>query len=366
MEFTSKIFKFLYVSLVKRILFLIDAETVHNIVIRIGVFLGKFKLTRRTIKFCFSYNHPSLKQNIFGLEFNNPIGLGAGFDKNGYLIEILPSVGFGFMEVGSVTGEMCKGNSRPRLWRLPKDNSLCVHYGLANKGCEILKKRLEGKKYFIPLGINIAKTNDPGTDSIEAGIKDYLKVYNSQKDIGDYFTINISCPNTSGGEPFLEPENLDKLLLQIEKIRNKKPIFIKLSPDLSEIQVDNLLEVISKYRIEGLICSNLTKARNNVKQKQVPEKGGLSGKVVEEASNKLLKHLYQKIQGKYVLIGLGGVFDAEDAYKKIKLGANLVQIVTGMIYQGPQTIGEINRGLVKLLKKDGFVNVSEAIGTDNQ
>ena len=186
--------------------------------------------------------------------------------------------------------------------------------------------------------------------------------------IGDYFTINISCPNTFGGQPFHDPASLNKLLNALDKIPTKKPVFIKFSPDLSSKEIDLILEICSNHRVHGFVLSNLTKKRTNQKiiDNSVPDFGGLSGKVVEELTDNLIKYVYKRTQGKYIIIGCGGVFNAEDAYKKIKLGASLIQLITGMVYQGPQTISQINLGLVKLLKKDGYKNISEAIGANNK
>ena len=260
----------------------------------------------------------------------------------------MPSVGFGFEEVGSITGEPCKGNSKPRLWRLPELESLKVNYGLKNNGCEEIAKRLEkefctadksahyNENGIIPLGINIAKTNSPETDDIERGIADYLKAYKTFADIGDYFTINISCPNTAGGEPFLKAENLDRLLTVLDANKTSKPIFIKLSPDLSHEEIDELLNIIARHNVQGIICSNLTRKING----NGNQKGGLSGKVVENLANDLISYVYKKTKGKYIIIGCGGIFSAEDAYKKIRLGASLVQLITGMIYEARSSLAK--------------------------
>ncbi|PIR96290.1 MAG: quinone-dependent dihydroorotate dehydrogenase [Candidatus Doudnabacteria bacterium CG10_big_fil_rev_8_21_14_0_10_42_18] len=367
MKGKTLILQFLYQSIIKRILFLFDPETVHNRMLNLGEFLGKFRVSKWMVKFCFYYYHPSLKQELLNLTFKNPVGLAAGFDKNGKLTQILPEVGFGFMEIGSVSDRSCSGNEKPRLWRLKKFMSLRVHYGLPSEGASAVAERLGSLPFSIPLGINIVKTNDAQTDSIEDGIKDYERAFKKFLPLTCYFTINISCPNTFGGEPFLEAENLDKLLSRIDALKGKQAVVVKLSPDLSESRLDALLKVIMRHKIDGIICSNLTKVRDaqNVRDKQVPGEGGFSGRLVEEASNELIKKVYRKTAGKITIIGCGGVFSAEDAYKKIKLGASLIQLVTGMIYEGPQLIGEINRGLAELTEKDGYKNISEAVGVNN-
>lgn len=365
----AKIIKFLYKKILKPIFFLSDPEEVHDHMTAMGVLLGKLKIARVLTKWVFSYqNQAVLAQNILGVEFKNPIGLAAGFDKNAQLLNILPSVGFGFAEVGSITAEPCVGNPKPRLWRLKKSNGLLVYYGLKNDGAVAIAKRLKPTKFSFPVGISIAKTNCELTADTNEGVKDYLKGYTVMQDIGSYVTINISCPNAFGGQPFTSADRLDLLLRAINQEPKTKPIFLKVSPDLNTEEVDALLEVAGKYSIDGLIISNLTKKRENTKllDTEVPEVGGMSGKIVEDLSNQMIAYVYKKMAGRFVIIGCGGVFSAEDAYKKIKLGASLIQMISGMIFEGPQVIGQINQGLVKLLNRDGYTNISQAIGVDNR
>jgi dihydroorotate dehydrogenase len=332
-----------------------------------GNFLGSNLLTKALTAFFFYYSNKSLEQKILGINFPNPIGLAAGFDKDGVLTEIIPRVGFGFTEVGSITGEPCAGNQKPRLWRLKKSSGLVVYYGLKSEGCEKISERLRNKIFTIPVGTSIAKTNNPKTVRVEAGIADYIRAYKKFTDIGSYFTINISCPNAFGGKPFTDSERLDRLLAEIDKIQTKKPIFLKMSPDLNKKEIDLIICVARKHRIAGFICTNLTDNRKNKKivDRLVPKKGGISGKPVEGLADDLISHVYRKTRGEFVIIGCGGVFSAEDAYKKIKLGASLVQLITGMIFEGPQLISEINQGLTSLLKRDGFKNISQAVGIEN-
>lgn len=335
--------------------------------IRIGQALGRHALTRRIISSFFSFTDSALEQNILGIHFPNPIGLAAGFDKDAFLTDILPCVGFGFAEVGSVTGKPCIGNPKPRLWRLEESRGLVVNYGLKNEGCEKIAARLRQKKFKIPLGISVAKTNSPATIETEEGVKDYLKAFRQFIDIGHYLTINISCPNAFGGEPFTDPSRLDRLLLAIDAVSTRKPIFLKLSPDLTQKQIEAILRISKKHRVHGFICSNLTKKRKALKidGKTVSGKGGISGKPVEKLSNAQIRFIYRKTGGKYILIGCGGVFSAANAYAKIKAGASLVQLFTGMVFEGPQLISEINRGLVQFLKRDGFQNIREARGSSS-
>lgn len=359
-----------YKWILKPIFFKMDPEKIHDRMTAVGKLLGKYSLTQKMANLFWGYSNPALKQSILGINFKNPVGLSAGFDKNAELTEIIPAVGFGFMEVGSITGEICSGNPKPRLWRLKKSKSLAVYYGLKNDGCVAISKRLNkklnSKKFAIPIGINIAKTNCKETVDTEMAIKDYFKAYKAFTNIGDYFTINISCPNAFGGQPFTDSGKLNALLEKIMSIPKNKPIFLKMSPDLTQKEIDEIIEISKKWKIDGFICTNLTKNRNNknIIDENVPKLGGLSGKVVDNMSDELIRYIYKKTMGGFILIGVGGVFSAEDAYRKIKAGASLVELITGMIFEGPQVISEINLGLVKLLKADGYKNISEAIGQE--
>ena len=345
-----------YVYILKPILFCIDPEKIHDQMVRFGAFLGSSALGKFLTRLAFGYSHPSLRQEIAGIIFENPVGLAAGFDKNAKLTGILSEVGFGFMEIGSVTGEPCTGNARPRLWRHPEQKNLRVNYGLNNDGAEKIAARLIGKKFALPIGVSIAKTNSPATVDVSAAVQDYLKVYRAFKNIGAYHTINISCPNAFGGQPFTEPERLEALLAAIDQERNPQPVFLKLSPDLTEEKLNQLAAVADRHRVNGFICSNLTKQHDL-------GAGGLSGKSVADLSLWQIKYLRKKFGARFVLIACGGIFSAEDAYARIRAGASLVQLIAGLIFEGPQLVSKINRGLTQRLKRDGWSNIAQAIGT---
>ncbi len=351
-----------YQWILKPIFFKFDPENIHNFVSSFLYFLGKCTFTRKIAYFCWGFSDSSLEQNILGINFKNPIGLAAGFDKDAKLIDIMSSLGFGFVEVGSITAQPHEGNSELRLCRLPKAKTLRINYGLKNLGARVLHQQLQNKIWPLPVGINIAKTNSPGTSEINKGIEDYFFTYKTFQDTGSYFTINISCPNTCEENPiFLEPQNLDLLLGRIFSIPKIKPVFIKLSPDLTDMKLQEILEICQKYPVDGFVCGNLTK----MNLWGHSGRGGFSGKAVEKLSNQLIQKVYKFYGGKKIIVGCGGIFSAEDAYKKIKLGASLVQLITGMIFEGPQLISDINLGLVRLLKADGYKNISEAIGREN-
>ncbi|MDQ5968871.1 MAG: dihydroorotate dehydrogenase [Patescibacteria group bacterium] len=360
--------RFAYKGILKPLFFRRDPEDVHDAMTRVGVMLGAHAFTRTITRWKFGYSDSSLQQRIWGITFPNPIGLAAGFDKDAELTSIIPSVGFGFEEIGSVTGLPCAGNPKPRLWRLPKSQGLVVWYGLKNKGSKYISEKLRGKKFQFPIGTSVAMTNCSANLDITTAISDYHMAFEAFTTIGDYYTVNISCPNVTGGQPFVEPEKLDLLLTDLDTIVTAKPICIKLSPDISLDELDQILVVAEKHRVHGIICGNLTKNKDNKRiiDSNLSEHGGISGKPTEELSNALISHIYKSKKDKFVIIGCGGVFSAEDAYKKIKSGASLIQLITGMIFEGPQVVSEINCGLTDLLRRDGFSSISEAVGVDSR
>lgn len=355
----------------KPLFFLFDPEFTHDSISFLGNLLGRAKFTRALVKSALNYvNHPALSQKVAGLAFENPIGLAAGFDKDGRLIHILPSVGFGFAEIGTTTYRSYGGNERPRLYRLKKSQSIIVNYGLKNNGVSALIDKLKNyhQDNFV-LGVSVGKSNCKDTAKDEIGIEDYFLCLNAliTEETGDYYTINISCPNTFGGEPFTTADKLDRLLSKLYTLSIKKPVFLKMPINLPWNEFEKLLEIALKHKVTGVIIGNLNKDFSDpAVLDPVPHgaKGALSGKPTQRLSNELIGKTYQKCGDKLVIIGCGGVFSSQDAYEKIKCGATLVQLVTGMIFEGPQLIGAMNTGLVKLLKKDGFKNISEAIGAN--
>lgn len=369
--FKYRLFGSIYRRLVKPVFFRFDPEFVHDKIIITGRILGTNSISRKLTRILFHYQSPNLELTLAGIKFQNPVGLSAGFDKDAQLIKILPEVGFGFMELGSVTLNSYVGNPKPRLVRLPKSKGLIVYYGLKNEGVRKFAARVlsSGKNKSV-IGISVAKTNSAETASVEGGVQDYYQClkYLAQQKVGDYYTINISCPNTFGGEPFTTPDRLDKLLSKLSSLQISKPVFVKLPINLSLDEFDRLLKVCINYKITGVVIGNLTKVRDpKLIKDTIPEniKGGISGKPTEALSNQLISYTYRNYRDKLLIIGVGGIFSAEDAYKKIKLGASLVQLITGMIFQGPQLIGEINMELAKLVEQDGYKNITQAIGVEH-
>ena len=347
----------LYRNIAKPIFFRFDPEDVHDTVSRLGRALGVVPPLRALTRAVLAFEDTILNTTVAGIRFPNPVGLAAGFDKNARLHKILPDVGFGFAELGSITGKPCAGNPRPRLWRLKQSESLIVYYGLMNDGADAIASRLRGARFRIPIGISAAKTNDSSTVEPTAAIRDYVHVVDEFRGIGDYFTINISCPNAFGGEPFTDPALLEQLMTVVDT-QADKPVFLKLASDLSHAQLDAILDISVRHRVSGFVCCNLGK--------KLDPRGGVGGKLVRQLSDDQIQYVYARTHGKYPIIGVGGIFSAEDAYRKIRLGASLVQLITGMIFQGPQVVGQINRGLAALLRRDGFSSVADAVGVDNR
>jgi len=358
----------MYEKILKPIFFRFDPEAIHNFFVWFGGLLGSNFLTRGIVAGVCDYEHPSLATRVAGIDFKNPIGLGAGFDKDVRLTKIMPAVGFGFMEVGAITHFSYKGNDGLRLVRLPDDRSLIVYYGLKNTGAEAIGKRLEKMKFVFPVGINIAKTNRADIKG-EKSVEDYVATYRMLSHYFAYVTLNISCPNAQDGVLFQDPAMLDSLLAAIAKEKKTCPVFLKISAHLSMEEVDAIIAVVEKYPfVDGFVVANLAKDRSVLRLRSPQEAldkipaGGISGAPIKMLTTAMIRHIYKKTNGKYILIGLGGVFTAEDAYEKIKAGASLVQLVTGLIYGGPAAIKRINQGLVKLLERDGYATIADAVG----
>lgn len=330
---------------------------------------------RAILRAFFVREYPELRQNIVGIDFALPVGLSAGFDKNGELLGVLPTLGFGFTQVGTVTLSAYEGNPPPRLYRLPQSKSIVVYYGLKNEGVSPIMDRVRACRTSIPLenfpiSVSIGKTNSHGTCTEEAGITDYVRCLQMVQESGqgDFYTLNISCPNTFGGEPFTTPERLEKLLAAIqEKVQPHKPLFIKTPINVPWEEFNQLLVVCDQHGVDGVIIGNLNKDHADPTVKDsIPDhvRGGLSGLPTKQLANNLIAKTYATYGKRFVIIGVGGIFSADDAYEKIRLGASLIQLITGMIYEGPQVISSINQGLVQLLRRDGYTHISEAVGID--
>ncbi|OGK11255.1 dihydroorotate dehydrogenase (quinone) [Candidatus Roizmanbacteria bacterium RIFCSPHIGHO2_01_FULL_37_16] len=371
------VFGFFYRNFLLKIFFLIDPEIIHERMTANGEFIGKIIPVRYLLKRITRFRTKSLGQKIAGLDFEYPVGFAAGFDYQAQLPQIAPALGFGFQTIGTITNLAYEGNPKPRLGRLPKSKSLMVNKGFKNKGAsEVIRKlsNLVIKDFEIPIGVSIGRSNSAMLPTLKQSIQDItesFKKFERSSVKHSYYELNISCPNIIHGSnvSFYPPKNLSQLLSAVQKIKIKKPIFIKMPIELSDRDILNILNVVIKYKIPGVIIGNLQKNKNDpalVKEEVKKWKvGNFSGKPTFNRSNELIKLTYKKFGKKFIIIGCGGIFSAKDAYTKIKLGASLVQLITGMIYQGPQLIPQINLGLIDFLEQDGFKNIKDAIGVNN-
>lgn len=360
-----------YKNICKPIFFAMDPEYIHNRTTHFGEILEKYSTTKRLVSALFSYQNPILTQTIDGITFENPVGLSAGFDYDGNNAELMKYVGFGFNTVGTVTAKRYDGNTPPRLKRLPKSKSLLVNKGFKSDGADKVNLHLQSKQLQDNnIGISVGSSNLPEINTITKAIDDYVYTFGIFHDAPyvKYFELNISCPNTDMAESFANPQNLEDLLRAIKGLNISIPIFLKMANEISTDDADTQMKIAVNYGISGFIFSNLVKNRSNKYLDKVEVekyknlKGNFSGKPAYENSNKLIANAYKKHGKETTIIGTGGIFTAQDAYTKIKLGATLVQLITGMIYNGPQTAGKINYQLAQLLKHDGYRNISEAIG----
>lgn len=346
-----------------------NSEFIHELTIGFGEFLGNSKILKDLIKQVFQVKNISLKQEIAGINFQNPIGLAAGFDYKASLYNILPSFSFGFETIGTITNLAYEGNPKPRLGRLVKSKSLLVNKGFKNDGIKKIAKKLKTKKFNMPIGISIGKTNTAKIITQKQAVKDIISAFKIAKKANldtSYYELNISCPNLIGNIEFYESQKLDELLKAVFSLNIKKPIFIKMPISKTNEQILQMIDVIIKYPVSGVIIGNLQKDKSNkaLVRKEVDKftKGNFSGKPTEEKGNELISLVFKKYGKRIKIIGCGGVFSAKDAYKKIKLGASLIQLITGLVFEGPQLVSQINLELPELLKKDGFTNISEAVG----
>ncbi len=366
-----KAISFGYRTVMKKVFFAFDPETIHVSMTSLGEEVGKSILIKKILSLVMSYKNPALVQTVAGMKFQNPIGLSAGFDYEAQLTQVLPFIGFGFETVGTITNHAYAGNARPMLGRLPKSKSLMVNKGFKNEGADETIRRLDDLEFQFPLGVSIGRTNRAGMTQ-EESVEDILsafKKFEKSKCLHSYYELNISCPNLLGKVTFYNPQKLDYLLAAVDSLEIKRPIFIKMPIEKTDAEVLGMLKVISKHKITGVIFGNLQKDRKDpaLEAEEVSHfaVGYFSGKPTYKRSNELISLAYKNYGKQFVIIGCGGVFSAEDAYTKICLGATLVQLITGMIYNGPQLIAEINLGLTELMRKDGFSFISEAVGSRN-
>ena len=351
-------------QIIRPIIFKLDPEKAHNLAID---FL-KFLPNSATL-FSLNKNYENLNQKLLGLDFTNPIGMAAGFDKNAEVIFTLSKFGFGFLEAGTTTPKAQMGNELPRMFRLEEDRAIINRLGFNNLGAEVFLDNFNKKIKDIscPVGINIGKNKDT-----QNALDDYLPLLEKFYDKASYITINISSPNTKNLRDLQKEDQLDLFLSEIMSKKNQLKnqyqkdvaILLKVAPDLSLEEQETIAKTVLKNQVDGLIISNTTIDRDlNLKSKYTGETGGLSGEPLFAKSNEVLKNFYKFTQGKIPLIGVGGIASAKDAYEKIKCGASLVQIYSAFVYQGFGLVEKIKSELSEVVKKDGFKNISQAIGS---
>jgi len=343
----------------KKLLFKLEPETAHTIAgigLRLG---GSCPPMRRCMRDRNFISDPILRQELFGRTIHNPVGLGAGFDKDGQYIKAMPMLGFGFTEIGTVTPIPQDGNPKPRLFRLIEDSSLQNAMGFNNRGAEYMLNKLN-KLYFLdyPIGINIGK-NKLTPENI--ALRDYKTLFEEFKDHGDYIVINISSPNTPGLRD-LQNEQFIQDIFALAKEITTQPVLLKIAPDMEPSDAITLCQTAVDAGAAGIIATNTTIDYSLTKNAK--SFGGISGELVREKSYELFRAIARELYGKTLLISVGGIGDADEAYRRIKAGASLVQVYSMLVYKGPSLIRDINEGLIELLKADGYSHISEAIGAD--
>ena len=362
---------FSFWSLVRPILFRFDPEWIHDRTIEISEGVGKVDWVIGLLRKHYRIHDERLRIDLGGLSFNNPIGLAAGFDKNGRAISLLGTLGFGHIEVGSVSINSSKGNPRPRLFRLPKDEAIIVNYGVPNQGARVVGERLGHRCSQGPIGINIVETNTGITSTTDQIIEEYVEATRLLSAKADYITLNLNCPNTSAGESIFDKASVLKSLMEgCDEIRDLPPIFLKLTAHSDGERMERTLRAIEKSKAVRGFIFNIPPGKDypiKTSMKRVRElPGTLCGAPTQSFMNDALAFWYKNVdRERYVFFGSGGIRTAEDAYKKIRLGASLVQIYTSLIFNGPNIVRKLNTGLLELLERDGFNHIDQAVGVDN-
>ncbi len=358
-----------YTKGVKPVIFTMHPDKVHDDMITHGSWAQRLTPVMAAAEALFRHDDPALVTEAYGLTLRNPLGLAAGLDKNVAIPGILQMTGFGFLTFGSVTSRVCDGNPRPWFHRLPEQESLVVHVGLANGGVERVAARLREldaksspRETALPFKMSIARTNDTLTGDRYEGLEDYVTSVRTLNGLSELIELNISCPNTMVGEAFTSPDALDDLLTEVDKVGPSQPIVLKMPSDKTWEQFRELVDVALDHRVAGVTVANLRKDRDSVTMDPTI-KGNLSGKPVRDLSTDLVRRTYLHAGDRLTIAGLGGVFDGQHAYDKICAGATLIELVSGLIFRGPAVVGTIAEELVRLAQADGFDKVQDAVGS---
>lgn len=365
----------MYQKFIRPLLFRFQPETAHHLTM-VGLNVaGKIPGASTLLRGMYGTKaNRKLETQLFGLTFHTPIGLAAGLDKNAEAVKAFSNMGFGFLEVGTVTPKAQPGNEQPRSFRLPADKALINRMGFNNEGIETLFNRLDTlKERRIPIAINIGKNKvTPNEDAIQ----DYIACMRGLYTQGDFFVVNISSPNTPDLRKLQHGDELENLLVAVrdeakalsKKNKEAKPkaVLVKIAPDLNEEELTSIISTVVKSKIDGIIATNTTLSREGLNHPNQKETGGLSGKPLKDRSTQVIREIYNQTKGTLPIIGSGGIFTAEDAYEKIRAGASMIEVYTGMIYHGPAINRQIQNGLLELLQRDGYKHISEAVGKAHQ
>jgi len=341
-----------YKFLTRPLLFSFDPEWVHYFTLNALRLIQKIPLTGWLLRKIYSYENSSLEKELFGIKFKNPVGLAAGFDKNGKYIKEMSNLGFGFIEIGTITPKPQAGNPKKRLFRVQNDLAIINRLGINNEGSIICAERLKKNNSDVVIGGNIGKNTTTSNENADA---DYIQNFETLHKYVDYFVLNVSCPNVSNFTKLQDVEFLKKLVPQLKKINStktkKKPILIKISPDLNRDQLDETIDLILSENLDGIIATNTTTTRENLKtnKSRIEEigNGGLSGEPLKNKSTEVIRYISKKTNGNLPIIGVGGIMNPKDALDKIEAGADLIQLYTGFIYEGPSIVKKINQYLSK-------------------
>jgi len=344
----------MYKAIIRPIFFLFDPEKIHYFTFSLIRVLCKIPLFAGLFRGMYQINNKKLERTLFGLTFKNPVGLAAGFDKNAVLYNELANFGFGFIEIGTVTPKGQEGNPKKRLFRLKDDQGIINRMGFNNEGLKAAIEKLKENKGNVIIGGNIGKNTQTSPENYTA---DYLECFEGLHPYADYFVLNVSCPNVGSHAKLNDKDYLVELITACQKLNNKfdkqKPILLKIAPDLNNTQLDEIIELVAETKIDGVIASNTSTTRANLKASparlQEIGNGGVSGQPIKNQSTKVIQYLAEKSNKSFPIIGVGGIHSAQDALDKIKAGADLVQIYTGFIYEGPSLVKRINKAVLDSL-----------------
>ncbi|WP_334058270.1 quinone-dependent dihydroorotate dehydrogenase [Polaribacter sp. P097] len=342
----------MYKAIIRPIFFLFDPEKIHYFTFSLIRTLSKIPGVPAIFRGMYQVNDKKLERNLFGLTFKNPVGLAAGFDKNAVLYNELANFGFGFIEIGTVTPKGQEGNPKKRLFRLKDDQGIINRMGFNNEGLQAAIQKLKGNAGKLIIGGNIGKNTQTLPENYTA---DYIECFNGLHPHVDYFVLNVSCPNVGSHAKLNDKDYLIELITACQKLNNtkevQKPILLKIAPDLNDIQLDEIIALVAETKIDGVIASNTSTTRANLKASEERLKeignGGVSGQPIKNQSTKVIRYLAENSNKSFPIIGVGGIHSAEDALEKIEAGADLVQIYTGFIYEGPSLINKINKAILK-------------------